>query len=219
MLVTAQMYRFSKRFFDIVVAAIGLVLLFPLILMVASLVRINLGSPIIYRQTRPGIHGEPFEILKFRSMLHQTGSESGTLSNEQRLTPFGKVLRSLSLDELPELWNILKGDMSIVGPRPLLMDYLALYDSKQARRHEVQPGLTGWSQVNGRNALSWDEKFELDIWYVDHASFWLDLKIILMTVSKVLRREGISHPGDVAMPRFQGSSSRHAPSVSVEGEE
>ena len=199
------MYGYLKRLFDIAVAGAGLLLLSPLLLIVSVLVRIKLGSPVIYRQTRPGLHGEPFEILKFRSMVEAYDKNGKPLPNEQRITPFGQILRSASLDELPELWNILKGDMSIVGPRPLLMEYLPLYSKQQRRRHDVPPGLTGWSQVNGRNAISWEEKFELDVWYVDNASFLLDLKIILMTVTKVLRREGISHAGDVAMPRFRGS--------------
>ena len=199
------MYRYFKRLFDIAVAGAGLLLLSPLLLIVSVLVRIKLGSPVIYRQTRPGLHGEPFEILKFRSMVEAYDKNGKPLPNEQRITPFGQFLRSASLDELPELWNILKGDMSIVGPRPLLMEYLPLYSKQQRRRHDVPTGLTGWSQVNGRNAISWEEKFELDVWYVDNASFLLDLKIILMTVTKVLRREGISHAGDVAMPRFRGS--------------
>lgn len=203
------MYRYCKRLFDIAVAVASIVLLAPLFLVVTLLVRIKLGSPVIYRQTRAGLHGQPFEILKFRSMLEAFDPEGKPLPNEDRMTPFGRLLRSFSLDELPELWNILKGDMSIVGPRPLLMDYLPLYSAWQARRHEVPPGLTGWSQVNGRNALTWDEKFELDVWYVDHASFWLDLKIILMTVLKVVRREGIAHAGNVAMPRFRGSGSKN----------
>ena len=202
------MYRYTKRLFDIAAAGTSLLLIAPFFLIVALFVRIKLGSPVFYWQTRPGLHGEPFEILKFRSMLEVFDAEGSPLPIEQRLTPFGHLLRSFSLDELPELWNILKGDMSIVGPRPLLMDYLPLYDVRQARRHEVRPGLTGWSQVNGRNALTWEEKFELDVWYVDHASFWLDLKIILITSLKVLKREGIAHTGSVAMPRFRGSDGK-----------
>lgn len=199
------MYRFTKRLLDIAIAGISLLLLAPIYLVVALLVRANLGSPVLYRQIRPGLDGEPFEILKFRSMLEACDSNGQPLPSQQRMTRFGRFLRSISLDELPELWNILKGDMSIVGPRPLLMDYLPLYDDRQARRHEVRPGLTGWSQVNGRNSITWNEKLEFDVWYVDNASLWLDLKIVLMTVLKVLRREGIAHPGDVAMPRFRGT--------------
>jgi len=180
----------------------------PVFLMVALMVRRKLGEPVFYRQTRPGLHGISFELIKFRSMLEAFDQNGGPLPNEQRMTPFGRFLRSSSLDELPELWNIVKGDMSLVGPRPLLTEYLPLYSDRQRRRHEVPPGLTGWSQVNGRNAISWAEKFELDVWYVDNASFLLDLKIIAMTVVKVIRREGISHAGNVAMPRFQGSGNK-----------
>ena len=206
------MYCYTKRLFDVSLAVISLLLFSPVFLAVAVLIRIKLGSPVIYRQTRPGLCGKPFEIFKFRSMLEAYDENGFPLPNDQRMTPFGHFLRSFSLDELPELWNILKGDMSFVGPRPLLMEYLPLYNKRQARRHEVPPGLTGWSQVNGRNALTWEEKFELDVWYVEHPSFLLDLKIMWMTVLKVLGREGIVHAGDVAMPRFQGSggNSEHA---------
>ena len=199
------MYRITKRLFDIVVAGASLIMLAPILLLVAILIRTKLGKPIFYRQTRPGLRGKPFEILKFRSMLEAYDENGVPLPNDQRMTSFGRFLRSASLDELPELWNILKGDMSIVGPRPLLMEYIPLYSEQQRRRHDVPPGLTGWSQINGRNAISWEEKFELDVWYVQNASFLLDLKIIVMTVIKVLRRDGISHAGDVAMPRFRGS--------------
>ena len=202
------MYLLIKRVFDILIVGICLLALSPVFLLVAVLVRLSIGSPILYEQTRPGLLGEPFNIIKFRSMLEAFDQNGDPLPNEQRMTPFGRFLRSASLDELPELWNILKGDMSLVGPRPLLTEYLPLYSDRQRRRHEVPPGLTGWSQVNGRNAISWDEKFELDVWYVDNASFLLDLKIIAMTVLKVIRREGISHAGDVAMPRFQGSGNK-----------
>lgn len=203
------MYLFAKRAFDFILAAISSLILAPLIIVLVILVYLRLGSPVFYRQTRPGLHGKPFEVIKFRSMLDAYDEEAKLLPNDQRMTPFGQLLRSLSLDELPELWNILKGDMSFVGPRPLLMDYLPLYNDHQARRHDVRPGLTGWSQVNGRNSLSWEEKFDFDIWYVDNASFGLDIRIILMTFLKVLRREGISHEGDVAMPRFRGSGNDH----------
>ena len=199
------MYRITKRLFDIVVAGASLIVLAPILWLVALLIRTKLGKPIFYRQTRPGLHGKPFEILKFRSMLEAYDENGDPLPNAQRMTSFGQFLRSASLDELPELWNILKGDMSIVGPRPLLMEYIPLYSKQQRRRHDVPPGLTGWSQINGRNAISWEEKFELDVWYVQNASFLLDLKIIVMTFIKVLRRDGISHAGDVAMPRFRGS--------------
>lgn len=190
---------------DFVVAAMCLLILSPLYVLVAIVVRLRLGAPVIYRQIRPGLHEKPFGMIKFRSMREAFDESGKPLPNELRMTPFGRFLRSSSLDELPELWNILKGDMSLVGPRPLLVEYLPLYDSEQRRRHSVPPGLTGWSQINGRNAISWDEKFELDVWYVDNASFLLDIKIILMTVVKVFRREGISHAGNVSMPRFQGS--------------
>ena len=199
------MYPALKRAFDFTVAGLSIVVLAPLLAVVAMLVFLKLGAPVLYRQVRPGLHAKPFELFKFRSMLDAFDEDGKPLPNDQRITPFGQMLRSLSLDELPELWNILKGDMSLVGPRPLLMDYLPLYDERQSRRHEVRPGLTGWSQVNGRNSISWEEKFEFDIWYVENASFGLDIKIILMTIMKVLRREGISHEGDVAMPRFRGS--------------
>jgi lipopolysaccharide/colanic/teichoic acid biosynthesis glycosyltransferase len=199
------MYPAAKRTFDFMFAAISIVVLAPLMGVVALLIYLKLGAPAFYRQERPGLHGKPFELVKFRSMLNAFDAEAKLLPNDQRMTPFGQLLRSLSLDELPELWNILKGDMSLVGPRPLLMDYLPLYNERQSKRHEVRPGLTGWSQINGRNSISWEEKFEFDIWYIENASFGLDIKIILMTLLKVLRREGISHEGNVAMPRFRGS--------------
>lgn len=193
-----------KRLFDIVAALLALVLLAPLMLVVALLIRLKLGSPILFRQTRPGRHGQPFEMIKFRTMLDAVDRAGKPLPDAARLTPLGQRLRASSLDELPELWNVLKGDMSLVGPRPLLMEYLPLYSPRQARRHEVRPGVTGWAQVNGRNALSWEQKFELDVWYVDNRSLWLDMRIVLLTVKKVLVREGIAHDGDVAMPRFRG---------------
>ncbi|PMR75010.1 sugar transferase [Billgrantia endophytica] len=193
-----------KRLIDIVVALLALVLLAPILAMVALLVRLRLGSPVLFRQTRPGLHGRPFDMVKFRTMLEAYDAQGSPLPNEKRLTRFGELLRATSLDELPELWNVLKGDMSLVGPRPLLMEYLPLYTSWQARRHEVRPGVTGWAQVNGRNSLSWAEKFDLDVWYVDNRSIWLDLKILFLTVKKVVVREGITHEGDVAMPKFRG---------------
>lgn len=202
------MYPYMKRLFDVVFAIVALLVLSPVILAVAILVWIRLGRPIIYSQTRPGLRGESFDLVKFRSMREAYDKHGNPLPNDERVTPFGQFLRSYSLDELPELWNILKGEMSFVGPRPLLLDYLPLYSEEQSRRHDVPPGLTGWSQVNGRNAISWEEKFEYDVWYVENASFWLDLKIIAMTVLKVLRREGISHAGDVAMPRFRGTANK-----------
>lgn len=194
-----------KRIFDICVSAAALIALSPAILIVAILVRVNLGAPIFFRQVRPGVHGKPFEMIKFRSMLNAWDEHGQPLPNDKRLTKFGRLLRSTSLDELPELWNVLKGDMSLVGPRPLLMEYLPLYNEHQARRHEVRPGITGWAQVNGRNAISWEQKFEYDVWYVDNQSFWLDLKILFLTVKKVLVREGISSSETVTMPKFTGS--------------
>ncbi|KAA0014692.1 sugar transferase [Billgrantia pellis] len=193
-----------KRLFDIGVALPALMLLAPIMATVALLVRWRLGAPVLFRQTRPGRHGRPFEMIKFRTMRDASDRDGHPLPDAARLTPLGKWLRATSLDELPELWNVLKGDMSLVGPRPLLMEYLPLYTPRQARRHEVRPGVTGWAQVNGRNALTWEQKFELDVWYVDNRSMWLDLRILLLTVRKVLVREGIAHDGDVAMPRFRG---------------
>jgi lipopolysaccharide/colanic/teichoic acid biosynthesis glycosyltransferase len=175
------------------------------ILILALLIAIKLGRPVMFQQTRPGVGGKPFALKKFRSMTNERNAAGELLPDEQRLSRFGKALRSSSLDELPSLFNVLKGDMSLVGPRPLLMDYLTLYSKEQMRRHEVRPGITGWAQVNGRNALSWEEKFELDVWYVDNRSFWLDIKIIWMTLGKVLKRDGISHAGEVTMTRFKGS--------------
>ncbi|MDN3555264.1 sugar transferase [Halomonas maura] len=196
-----------KRCFDVTVAAGLLVLLAPLLLVVALLVRWRLGSPVFFIQTRPGRHAEPFRMVKFRTMRDTRDAHGELLPAERRLTTFGSLLRSTSLDELPELWNVLKGDMSLVGPRPLLVDYLPLYTPEQRRRHEVRPGITGWAQVNGRNAITWEEKFHYDIWYVDHHSFRLDVRILMLTARKVFIREGISHANDVAMPRFQGVKS------------
>ncbi|KQX39178.1 sugar transferase [Variovorax sp. Root434] len=194
-----------KRFFDIVLACLALLLLGLPLLFLTWQVRRKLGSPAFFRQTRPGLHGRPFNMVKFRTMTDARGVDGQLLPDADRLTPFGRFLRASSLDELPELWNVLKGDMSLVGPRPLLMDYLPLYSAEQSRRHEVRPGITGWAQVNGRNALSWDEKFKLDVWYVDHRSLWLDIKILWLTVRKVLVRDGISAAGEATMPRFLGS--------------
>ena len=194
-----------KRLFDIMASAIGLLLLSPVIAVIAFQIRRKLGSPVLFRQTRPGKDGKPFEMIKFRTMLDAVDEEGNPLPDAQRMTPFGAFLRSTSLDELPELWNVLKGDMSLVGPRPLLMEYLPLYSPEQFRRHEVRPGITGWAQVNGRNAISWEEKFKLDVWYVDNRSFWLDLKIIYLTVKKVLVRDGISAEGEATMSKFTGS--------------
>ena len=194
-----------KRLFDILGAVFGLLILLPIIVTLAWQVRRKLGSPVLFRQTRPGLHGKPFQLVKFRTMRNAIGLDGRPLPDSERMTSFGSFLRSASLDELPELWNVLKGDMSLVGPRPLLMEYLPLYSLEQARRHELRPGVTGWAQVNGRNALSWEEKFRLDVWYVDNRSFWLDLKILFMTMRKVVVREGISATGDATMPKFIGS--------------
>lgn len=200
-----ERYLKMKRLFDFLLATLALVLLAIPLLVLICLVRRKLGSPVFFRQMRPGLGGKPFEMLKFRTMSNMRGSDGQLRSDAERLMPFGRFLRSTSLDELPELWNVLKGDMSLVGPRPLLMDYLHLYTQEQARRHEVRPGITGWAQINGRNALSWDEKFVLDTWYVDHRTFWLDLKILALTVKKVLVRDGISAAGEATMTRFTGA--------------
>lgn len=194
-----------KRLIDIFGATAALIVLSPVILLTAILVRLRMGSPVLFAQLRPGRNGAPFRMFKFRTMLDDMNSEGLPLSDSERLTTLGRFLRSTSLDELPGLWSVLKGDMSLVGPRPLLMEYLPLYSPEQARRHEVRPGITGWAQVNGRNALSWDEKFALDLWYVDNRSFMLDLKILLLTVRKVLVRDGISADGEATMPKFTGS--------------
>ena len=196
--------RYIKRLLDIVLSGSALLALSPVLLVTALLVRSRLGSPVIFRQARPGKNGEIFHLYKFRSMTDARDERGELLPDDVRLTSFGKKLRSLSLDELPELVNILKGEMSIVGPRPLLVKYLPLYTERQSHRHDVRPGLTGWAQVNGRNAISWEEKFELDLWYVEHISFWLDVKIVFMTVMKVLRREGISSETAATMEEFRG---------------
>lgn len=194
-----------KRLFDLTAAGVGLVALSPLLLILILLVRLKLGSPVFFAQIRPGLHGKPFKMLKFRTMTEARDPEGNLLPDAVRLTRLGKFLRSTSLDELPELWNVFTGEMSLVGPRPLLMEYLPRYNEHQARRHEVRPGITGWAQVNGRNAISWDQKFDYDVWYVENQSFWLDLKILLMTVGKVLRRDGISAAGEATMERFTGN--------------
>jgi len=199
-----------KRGFDAVAAGGGLVLLSPLLLLIALLVRINLGSPILFRQQRPGRHGRPFELMKFRSMTNERDSSGELLPEAERLTRFGRFLRSTSLDELPELWNVLKGEMSLVGPRPLLLEYLPLYTSRQARRHDVRPGITGWAQVNGRNAVDWDELLEMDAWYVENRSLLLDFRILLRTLETVVRREGITEEGQVTRSRFNGSKRANA---------
>lgn len=193
-----------KRAFDILLSSALLFVLWPVLLFLAIAVRVFLGSPVLFRQRRPGLHGAPFELIKFRSMTDDRDATGGLLADERRLTRFGAFLRSTSLDELPELVNVLKGEMSIVGPRPLMMAYLDRYTPVQARRHEVRPGLTGWVQINGRNALSWPEKFALDVWYVDHRSLWLDIKIICITAWRVLGRAGITAKGSATMPEFMG---------------
>ena len=193
-----------KRAFDVVVAAVGLVVAAPLLAVLAVLVRLRLGSPVLFRQQRPGLVGEPFTLVKFRTMTDARGPDGEPLPDADRLTPFGRWLRATSLDELPELVNVLRGDMSLVGPRPLLPEYLDLYTPEQARRHEVRPGLTGWSQVNGRNDQPWEDKLAQDVWYVDHRSLWLDLRILLRTVAQVLRRSGVSSEGHATTPRFTG---------------
>ncbi|MDP4032398.1 MAG: sugar transferase [Pseudorhodobacter sp.] len=193
-----------KRLFDLLGAGIGLILLLPVLIIVTLMVHRQMGAPVLFRQTRPGLHGKPFEIVKFRTMRDEIDVAGNPLPDAERLTRLGRFLRSASLDELPQLWNVLKGDMSLVGPRPLLLDYLPLYSPTQARRHDVRPGVTGWAQVNGRNALSWDEKLALDLWYVDHQSLWLDARIIALTLKKVCKREGISAVGEATMPKFTG---------------
>ena len=198
----------TKRLFDVCVSVAAIVLLSPLLLVTTLVTRIKLGGPIFFRQQRPGLHGQPFEMVKFRTMTDTRDSEGNLLPDGERLTAYGRFLRSTSIDELPELWNVLKGDMSLVGPRPLLMEYLPLYSAEQRRRHAVRPGVTGWAQINGRNAISWDEKFALDIWYVDNRSFFLDLKILLMTAKSVLIRRGVNAIGSSTMPRFTGSADR-----------
>ena len=193
-----------KRLFDITFAFLILILLAAILFLLAILIKMNLGSPVLFKQIRPGLSGLPFEMLKFRTMTESTDREGNLLPEAQRLTKFGRFLRSTSLDELPALWNVLKGEMSLVGPRPLLVEYLPLYSKEQTRRHEVKPGITGWAQVNGRNAISWDDKFKLDVWYVDHQSFWLDVKILWMTLKKVIVREGISAEGEATISKFTG---------------
>ncbi len=195
-----------NRLFDCVIAVFGLLFLLPFLILISVLVLIYHGRPIIFGQVRPGLGGKPFKMLKFRTMRDAVDSNGNPLPDSERITKFGAFLRATSLDELPELWNVLKGEMSLVGPRPLLMEYLDLYTPEQARRHEVRPGVTGWAQVNGRNAISWEEKFKLDVWYVDNRSLWLDIKILLMTVKKVFVREGISADGHVTIEKFKGSS-------------
>lgn len=197
-----------KRLLDIIIASIALVLLSPLYAYVAYKVKKNLGSPVLFRQIRPGLHGKPFEMIKFRTMKDAIDEQGNPLPDSERLTPFGKMLRSTSLDEMPELWNVIKGDMSVVGPRPLLMEYLPLYNEEQAKRHEVRPGMTGHAQVNGRNAISWEQKFKLDTWYVENRSLWLDFKIMLQTVKKVIAKDDISEAGEATMSKFTGTNNK-----------
>jgi lipopolysaccharide/colanic/teichoic acid biosynthesis glycosyltransferase len=193
-----------KRLFDLLASAMGLLILAVPLALLAWQVRRKLGSPVLFSQVRPGLHGRPFRMVKFRTMTDERDASGALLPDAQRLTPFGRFLRASSLDELPELWNVLRGEMSLVGPRPLLMEYLSLYSPEQARRHEVRPGITGWAQVNGRNAISWPDKFALDVWYLDHRSLWLDFRILWLTVRKVLVRDGISAAGEATMPKFEG---------------
>jgi lipopolysaccharide/colanic/teichoic acid biosynthesis glycosyltransferase len=194
-----------KRAFDIVVASFALMAFSPVMLVLAFLIRRTMGKPVLYRQMRPGLNGIPFEMVKFRSMRDAFDATGAPLADAERLTSLGRFMRSTSLDEAPELWNVIRGDMSLVGPRPLLTEYLPLYSPEQARRHEVKPGITGWAQINGRNAISWEERFALDLWYVDNQTFLLDLKILWKTILKVIRREGISAQGEATMPKFTGS--------------
>jgi lipopolysaccharide/colanic/teichoic acid biosynthesis glycosyltransferase len=195
----------AKRALDVAAAAAGLLLLSPVLAATALSVRLSIGSPVLFRQQRPGLHGRPFTLLKFRTMRDARDAAGDLLPDEARMSRLGRLLRSTSLDELPALWNVLRGEMSLVGPRPLLMEYLPLYTPEQARRHEVRPGITGWAQVNGRNAISWEEKFHLDVWYVDHRTLRLDLKILLLTLKKVFQRQGISQEGHATMAKFRGS--------------
>ncbi|WP_201590035.1 sugar transferase [Psychrobacter fozii] len=204
-----------KRLFDIVGATTALVVLSPVYVATAYKVSKNLGSPVLFRQTRPGLHGQPFKMIKFRSMKDSVDTDGNLLEDAERLTSFGKALRNTSLDELPELWNVVKGDMSLVGPRPLLMEYLPLYSEEQARRHKVRPGITGYAQINGRNAIGWQERFELDNWYVDNQSLWLDIKILLKTVKKVIVKDGISAEGEATMSKFTGNETRACPSKNM----
>ena len=197
-----------KRTLDVLVSVAALVVLFPVIAVVALLIHRELGTPVLFCQTRPGKDGKPFQMVKFRTMLDAVDTQGNSLPDSERMTEFGHLLRSTSLDELPGLWNVLKGEMSLVGPRPLLMEYLPLYSKEQYRRHDVRPGITGWAQVNGRNAISWENKFKLDVWYVDNRSFCLDIKILFLTVKKVIVRDGISGDGEVTMGKFTGNTDR-----------
>ena len=200
------MYKsYIKTFLDFMLALIGLIILLPLFIIISVLIIFKLNAPVFFKQSRPGLNGETFEIYKFRTMSNECDENGAPLSDEERLTKFGTFLRSTSLDELPGLWNVLNGTMSLIGPRPLLIEYLPLYSDRQARRHEVKPGITGWAQVNGRNAIEWKEKFELDVWYVENLTFFLDIKILYLTLKKVIRRDGISHNNHVTMKKFKGN--------------
>ena len=194
-----------KRFFDTLLIILGLPLLIPVYILIALLIKINLGSPVMFKQSRPGLNGKLFSLIKFRTMTNNLDESGNSLSDGKRLTRFGKFLRSSSLDELPELWNVLNGNMSLVGPRPLLEEYLPLYSASQARRHNVKPGITGWAQINGRNTISWEDKFDYDLWYVDNQSFLLDIKIILLTIVKVISSDGVSAHGEATMSKFTGT--------------
>lgn len=200
-----------KRVFDIVFSVLLIILILPILLVLWCLVRFCLGTPVLFRQVRPGMNGQPFEMVKFRTMTNDCDHDGRLLPDAERISALGGFLRSTSLDELPELWNVLKGEMSLVGPRPLLMEYLPLYSLRQAKRHDVRPGVTGWAQINGRNALDWNSKFELDVWYVENRTILLDIKILCLTVWKVIRRDGISHGDEATMPRFEGSSGGRDP--------
>lgn len=205
-LIEFKIYFLIKRLFDVVLSFSALVLFFPIYISLILLILITMGKPVFFKQIRPGLLGNPFTIIKFRTMTSAYSNDGSVLTDAERMTNFGRFLRSTSLDELPELWNVLKGDMSLVGPRPLLMEYLPLYSVEQKRRHLVRPGLTGWAQVNGRNAISWNDKFKLDIWYLDNKSFWLDIKILFLTVKRVWQRQGISADKNETMPKFTGNN-------------
>ena len=195
-----------KRLLDIIISLMLLIIFSPVLIAISLLIKVNLGSPVLFSQIRPGLYGRPFRIIKFRTMRDSTNELGDPLDDNVRLSSFGRSLRASSLDELPELWNVIKGEMSLIGPRPLLMEYIPLYTETQMRRHDVKPGITGWAQVNGRNAIEWEEKFKLDIWYVDNQSIWLDIKILLLTIIRVFRREGISQDGLATMTKFMGAS-------------
>jgi sugar transferase EpsL len=218
-LLMSNVQSFLKRIIDVTGALVGLIVLSPVLLIAAVMIRFKMGSPVLFRHQRPGLHGKPFELIKFRTMTDSRDKQGELLPDEKRLPSFGKFLRSISLDELPELICVLKGDMSIVGPRPLMMKYLPRYTAEQARRHEVKPGITGWAQVNGRNASSWERKFELDVWYVDHWNLWLDFKILAKTLIAVLTREGINQPGEATASEFMGTERNYqAGSSQLHGE-